>query len=50
MRATFIIDGPGIAAGRGLGLIDMRDVAPTLAHRLGIRLALAEGRDLFATP
>jgi predicted AlkP superfamily pyrophosphatase or phosphodiesterase len=50
MRATFIIDGPGIAAGRSLGLIDMRDVAPTLAHRLGIPLATAEGHDLFATP
>jgi predicted AlkP superfamily pyrophosphatase or phosphodiesterase len=50
MRATFIIDGPGIGAGRSLGLIDMRDVAPTLARRLGIALATSEGRDLLAAP
>ena len=47
MRASFIIDGPGIRAGKYLGLIDMRDVAPTLAARLGISMA-AEGRDLFS--
>ncbi len=48
MRATFMVSGPGIAAGMRLGLIDMRDIAPTLAARLGVRLLQAEGRDLFA--
>ena len=47
MRASFFMVGPGIAPGRQLGLIDMRDVAPTLAARMGIALPLAEGRNLF---
>jgi hypothetical protein len=46
MRATFIVQGPGIAAGRNLGIIDMRDVASTLASRLGVRLSNAEGHNL----
>jgi len=50
MRATFIIDGPGIQAGRSLGIIDMRDVAPTLAARLGLGMATVDGRDVLATP
>lgn len=48
MRASFLVAGPGIAAGRDLGVIDMRDVAPTLAARLGVALAGAEGRDVLA--
>jgi hypothetical protein len=47
MRATFLIAGPGVPAGRAVGTIDMRDVAPTLAAILGVRLPAAEGRDLF---
>ena len=47
MNATFIVAGPGVPAGRDLGAIDMRDVAPTLAGLLAIRLPSAEGRDLF---
>lgn len=38
MRASFIIAGPGIPAGRNLGLIDQRSIAPTLARILGILL------------
>ena len=38
MRASFIIAGPGIPAGRNLGLIDQRAIAPTLARLLGVRL------------
>jgi hypothetical protein len=45
MDASFFIAGPGIAAGLDLGRIDMRDIAPTLARRLGIALPAAEGRD-----
>lgn len=48
MRATFLIAGPGIPAGLDLGVVDMRDVAPTLAARLGVVLAAAEGRDRLA--
>lgn len=50
MNSTFMIAGPGLSAGRPLGEIDMRDIAPTLAAILGVRLAQAEGRDLFAHP
>ncbi|MDQ6633219.1 MAG: alkaline phosphatase family protein, partial [Gemmatimonadota bacterium] len=42
MRASFIIAGPGIPAGRALGVIDQRAVAPTLAKVLGVRLPQAE--------
>jgi len=41
MRAAFFIEGPGIARGRDLGLIDMRQVAPTVAQLLGVRLSQA---------
>jgi predicted AlkP superfamily pyrophosphatase or phosphodiesterase len=42
MRSTFLIAGPGVTAGRDLGEIDMREIAPTLARRLGVPLADAE--------
>ena len=42
MRATFMIVGPGIPAGLDLGDIDMRSIAPTLAHFLGARLPSAD--------
>jgi predicted AlkP superfamily pyrophosphatase or phosphodiesterase len=41
MRAAFFIAGPGIARGRDLGLIDMRQIAPTVAQLLGVRLPAA---------
>ncbi|HEY2462510.1 MAG TPA: ectonucleotide pyrophosphatase/phosphodiesterase [Steroidobacteraceae bacterium] len=41
MRAAFFIAGTGIARGRDLGLIDMRQIAPTVAELLGVRLAKA---------
>src|SRR5260221_222256 len=47
--ASFFIAGPGVPAGLDLGRIDMRDVAPTLAGRLGLKLPAAEGRDRLAT-
>lgn len=47
MEASFFIAGPGIAAGRNVGRIDMRDVAPTLATLLGVTLPGAEGRDVL---
>jgi predicted AlkP superfamily pyrophosphatase or phosphodiesterase len=42
MRASFFIAGPGIPAGRDLGVIDQRAIAPTLASWLGVRLRGAE--------
>jgi predicted AlkP superfamily pyrophosphatase or phosphodiesterase len=41
MRAAFFIEGRGIARGRDLGLIDMRQIAPTVAQLLGVRLKQA---------
>jgi predicted AlkP superfamily pyrophosphatase or phosphodiesterase len=48
MRSSFIVSGEGIPSGRSLGLIDMRDIAPTLAARLGLRIPEAEGHNLLA--
>ncbi|HKW90572.1 MAG TPA: alkaline phosphatase family protein [Methylomirabilota bacterium] len=47
LRASFFVVGPGVPAGRSLGLIDMRDIAPTLARRLDLTLPTAEGKALF---
>jgi predicted AlkP superfamily pyrophosphatase or phosphodiesterase len=47
MRATFIIEGPGLVKKGALGEIDMRDIAPTLAKVLGVSLPQATGRPLF---
>jgi predicted AlkP superfamily pyrophosphatase or phosphodiesterase len=47
MDASFFAVGPGVPAGQDLGRVDMRDVAPTLAGLLGLRLRTAEGRDLL---
>ena len=41
MRASFFIAGPGIAHHRDLGLIDMRQIAPTLAQLMSVRLPAA---------
>ncbi len=47
LRAAFFVVGPGVPAGRSLGLVDMRDIAPTLAQRLGLTLPSAEGKPLL---
>jgi len=47
LRASFFLVGPGVPAGRNLGLIDMRDVAPTLAHLAGFSLPTADGKILL---
>ena len=48
MDATFIAVGPGIPAGRDLGKIDMRDIAPTVAALLGLTMPNVEGRNVLA--
>jgi predicted AlkP superfamily pyrophosphatase or phosphodiesterase len=45
LRAAFFVVGPGLSAGKALGLIDMRDIAPTLAHKVGLALPTADGRN-----
>ena len=47
LRAAFFVVGPGVPAGRSLGLIDIRDIAPTLAQRLGLTLPSADGKPLL---
>ncbi len=44
MQSSFFIIGPGVPKGMNLGVIDQRDIAPTLARLLGITLKSAEGR------
>lgn len=47
MRASFFIEGPGVPKGRNLGEIDMRDIAPTLAKIMEVKLDSATGKPLF---
>ena len=47
LRASFFVLGPGVPAGRSLGLIDMRDIAPTMAHLAGLSLPSADGKNLL---
>lgn len=42
MRSSFFIIGRGIAAGKNVGLIDMRQIAPTLASVLNVKLPTAK--------
>jgi len=42
MRSSFFIFGRGIAAGKDLDLIDMRQIAPTLAGILAVPLPSAK--------
>jgi predicted AlkP superfamily pyrophosphatase or phosphodiesterase len=50
MRAAFFIEGEGIARGRDLGVIDMRQIAPTLAHLMDVRLASSSATPLNVAP
>jgi len=47
LRASFFLVGPGVPAGKSLGTIDMRDVAPTLAHEVGLAMPSADGKVLL---
>ncbi len=47
MRSTFLIAGPGIPSGKNLGEIDMRDIAPTVAKIMDVKLPSATGKPLF---
>jgi hypothetical protein len=46
LRAAFFLAGPGVPAGRNLGVIDMRDIATTLAKEVGLKLPSADGKAL----
>ena len=44
MRASVLIAGPGIAPGTDLGSMNLIDIAPTLAHLMGVSLPDAQGQ------
>ena len=46
MYASFFAEGPTVAHGRDLRSIDMRQIAPTIAHLLGVSLPSAKGAPL----
>jgi len=50
MRAAFFASGRAVAAGRNLGIIDMRQVAPTVARLLGVNLPDAQGAVISLSP
>jgi predicted AlkP superfamily pyrophosphatase or phosphodiesterase len=47
LRSSFFVVGPGVAAGKKFDLIDMRDIAPTLAHLTGLQMPSADGKNLL---
>jgi len=47
LRAAFFLIGPRVPAGKDLGLIDMRNIAPTLAYEAGLELPSAEGKNML---
>lgn len=50
MRSSFFILGTGIARGRNLGIVDMRQIAPTVAGLLGVQLPTAKQLSLNVAP
>ena len=48
MDSSFFIAGAGVPKGKVFDRIDMRDIAPTLAGFIGVKLPNAEGKNLFA--
>lgn len=47
LHSAFFVVGPGISKGKNLGIIDMRDIAPTLAKEAGLSLPSADGKPLL---
>jgi predicted AlkP superfamily pyrophosphatase or phosphodiesterase len=47
LRAAFFLVGPKVPAGKDLGVIEMRDIAPTLAKKAGLALPSADGKNLL---
>ena len=50
MRASFFAMGQGLAKGRNLGVIDMRQIAPTVAGIMGVNLPAAKQPKLHIEP
>jgi predicted AlkP superfamily pyrophosphatase or phosphodiesterase len=47
LRAAFFLVGPKVPASKDVGVIDMRDIAPTLAKEAGLSLPSADGKTLL---
>ena len=47
LRSSFFVVGPNIPPGKKVGVIDMIDIAPTLAKEVGLALPKAEGKPLL---
>jgi len=47
LRSSFFVVGPGVPPGKRFDLIDMRDIAPTLAKLVGLEMPSADGKNLF---
>jgi predicted AlkP superfamily pyrophosphatase or phosphodiesterase len=47
LRAAFFVIGPHVPAGYSLQIIDMRDIAPTLAHMAGLSFPSTDGKILL---
>ncbi len=47
MRSSLFVDGPGLDRHGDLGLVDMRSIAPSVAHILGVKLEHAEAPPVF---
>ena len=50
MRASFFAVGAGIAKQRNLGVVDMRQIAPTVAKILKVQLPAAREKALHVEP
>ncbi len=46
LRASFFLVGPGIAHSKNLGVVDMRQIAPSIANLLGLHMPTAEAAPL----
>jgi predicted AlkP superfamily pyrophosphatase or phosphodiesterase len=47
LHSAFFVVGPNLPAGKNLGVIDMIDIAPTLAKEVNLALSSAEGKALL---
>jgi predicted AlkP superfamily pyrophosphatase or phosphodiesterase len=50
LRSTFMVMGFGVAKGRDLGVIDMRQIAPSVASMLGVKLPAAKLQPVHYKP
>jgi hypothetical protein len=50
MRASLFMAGTGIAHHRDLGVIDMRQIAPTVANILNLQMLSAKATPLHVQP